>query len=130
MYSIFMSIITIYTIFAIDVDKAFFNVQASTYFSSVHSAAIVLFVLEILILSFTKEGYPFKFYFWIDCFSTLTMFLELIWIENLMNTSTDVTVALSFAKVTKASRLSKIGARSSKIMKLIRLVKLMKLLDK
>ena len=125
-----MSIITIYTIFAIDIDKAFFNVQASTYFSTVHCVAIVLFVMEILLLSITKEGYSFKFYFWIDCFSTLTMLLELIWIENLMSTSSDVTVALSFAKVTKASRLSKIGARSSKIMKLIRLVKLIKLFNK
>ena len=58
------------------------------------------------------------------------MVLELIWIENLMSASSDVTVALSFAKVTKASRLSKIGARSSKIMKLIRLVKLIKLFKK
>ena len=47
-----------------------------------------------------------------------------------MSSSSDVTVAISFAKVSKASRLSKIGARSSKIMKLIRLVKLMKFYDK
>jgi hypothetical protein len=124
-----MSIITIYTIFAIDIDKSFFNVQASFYFSTIHCIAIVLFVLEIILLSYTKEEYGGKFYFWIDCFSTLTMFLELIWIENLLSSSSDVTVAISFAKVTKASRLSKIGARSSKIMKLIRLVKLMKLFN-
>jgi hypothetical protein len=58
------------------------------------------------------------------------MLLEIIWIENLMSTNSDVTVAISIAKVTKASRLSKIGARSSKIIKLIRLVRLMKLFDK
>lgn len=125
-----MSILTIYTIFAIDIDKGFFNVYASTYFSAVHSIAIFLFLLEITILSITKKEYFNKFYFWVDCFSTLTMFLELIWIENLMSGASNVTVALSFAKVTKASRLSKIGARSSKIMKLIRLVKLIKLFKK
>ena len=71
---------SIYTIFAIDIDKAFFDVQASTYFSSIHVAAIGLFVIEILLLSYTRDDYMWKFYFWIDCFSTLTMFLELIWI--------------------------------------------------
>jgi hypothetical protein len=81
-------------------------------------------------LTYIKDDYVFKFYFWIDCFSTLTMLLEIIWIENLMSTNSDVTVAISIAKVTKASRLSKIGARSSKIIKLIRLVRLMKLFDK
>ncbi len=125
-----MSVLTIYTIFAIDVDKAFFNAEASTYFSIVHSAAILLFLVEIIVLGLTKDGYFLKFYFWIDCFSTLTMLLELLWIENLMSGSSNVTVAISFAKVTKASRLSKIGARSSKIMKLIRLVKLIKLFNK
>jgi hypothetical protein len=39
-----MAIITIYTIFAIDVDKAFFNISASNYFSGVHCFAILLFV--------------------------------------------------------------------------------------
>jgi hypothetical protein len=62
--------------------------------------------------------------------STLTMFLELIWIEDLMSSSSDVSVAISFAKVTKASRLSKIGAKSFKIMKLVRLIRLMKFFQK
>jgi hypothetical protein len=125
-----MAMITIYTIFAIDIDKAFFNVQASLYFSSVHCFAILLFVMEILVLGYIRDDYLFKFYFWIDCFSTLTMLLEIIWVENIMSTNSDVTVAISIAKVTKASRLSKIGARSSKIIKLIRLVRLMKLFEK
>jgi hypothetical protein len=49
-----MSILTIYTIFAMDFDKAFFNVTASTYFSIVHSVAIVLFLIETTIMCLTK----------------------------------------------------------------------------
>ena len=78
----------------------------------------------------SQDNYAFRFYFWIDVFSTLTMFLEIIWIEDLMNSVDNIEVAISFARVTKASRLSKIGARSSKIMKLIRLVRLMKFFKK
>lgn len=50
-----MSVLTIYTIFAIDIDKGFFNVNASTYFSVIHSIAIALFIIEIIILSLTKN---------------------------------------------------------------------------
>lgn len=39
-------------------------------------------------------------------------------------------MAISIARISKASRFSKIGARSTKIMKLIRLIKLMKLMHK
>ena len=78
---------------------------------------------------YSRENYLFQFYFWIDMMSTLTMFLELIWIEELFSSGSGVGLALSFAKVTKASRLSKIGAKSFKIMKLVRLIRLMKIFE-
>ncbi len=119
-----MAVLTIYTIFSIDCEKAFFSVKASLIFSTIHLAAIGFYTAEIIINSIAINNYMFRFYFWVDIFSTLTMILELFWIENLMSDSSDVAVALSFAKVTKASRLSKIAARLSKIMKLIRLIRL------
>ena len=125
-----MSILTIYTIFAIDIDKGFFGKSASVYFSGVHLISMGIFTAEIIIMSRTDPDYPFHFYFWIDVFSTLTMILEVIWIEDLMNSVENIQVAISFARVSKASRFSKIGARSTKIMKLIRLIKLIKFIRK
>ena len=126
-YMFFMSILTIYSIFAIDIDKGFFNHDASVIFSSVHVFSMLIFATEIFVASIVEKDYRFQFYFWIDIFSTLMMVLELIWIEDLMNSTDNIQVAVSFARVSKASRFSKIGARSTKIMKLIRLIKLMKL---
>lgn len=80
-----MSILTIYTIFAIDVNKAFFVDDADIIFSCVHIVSMLIFILEIFVLSRIENGYTLGFYFWIDVFSTLTMILELIWIEDFMN---------------------------------------------
>ena len=80
-----MSLLTIYTLFAIDIDKGFF-----------------------------------------DIFSTAMMLLELIWIEDLMDSNSNIQVAVSFTRVSKASRFAKIGARSTKIIKLFRLIKLIR----
>ena len=129
-FSLFMSILTIYTIFAIDIDKGFFSQDASIYFSTVHLISMGIFTAEIICLTQTDPEYLFHFYFWIDIFSTLTMILEVIWIEDLMNSVENIQVAISFARVSKASRFSKIGARSTKIMKLIRLIKLIKFIRK
>ena len=75
-----MSVLTIYTIFAIDIDKAVFEADASHYFSSIHLLSILIFITEIVLMMKTQNNYLWKFYFWIDVFSTLTMFLEIIWI--------------------------------------------------
>ena len=80
-----MSILTIYSIFAIDIDKGFFDKDASLYFSAVHLLSMGIFAAEIIIMSYTEPEYLFHFYFWIDLFSTLTMILEVIWIEDMMN---------------------------------------------
>lgn len=45
LYIILMSMLTIWTIFSVDIDKGFFNVEASTYFSSVYCVAIFFFVI-------------------------------------------------------------------------------------
>lgn len=126
-YMLFMSVLTIYTIFAIDIDKGFFNHDASIFFSTVHVISMFIFVFEIIVTCIVEKDYFLQFYFWIDIFSTLMMTLQLIWIQDLMNSTDNIQVAISFARVSKASRFSKIGARSTKIMKLIRLIKLMKL---
>ena len=75
-----MSIITIYSIFAVDFLKAFLDGRAAIYFSMVHIVAISIFSIEILLNALAKGDYVFGFYFWIDLFSTLTMILEIYWI--------------------------------------------------
>lgn len=72
---LFMSILTIYTIFAIDIDKGFFSKGASVYFSTVHVISMCIFTVEIVVNCMVEKDYFLRFYFWIDVFSTLMMVL-------------------------------------------------------
>jgi hypothetical protein len=42
---LFMSILTVYSIFAIDIDKGFFNKDASIFFSTVHLISMFIFTV-------------------------------------------------------------------------------------
>jgi hypothetical protein len=65
---------------------------------------------------FLKEKYMFSFYFWIDLVSTLSMIMEITWVDNWLADNSNLPAVLTLAKVVKASRLSRIGGRAAKIL--------------
>lgn len=110
-----MAILTIYSIFAIDIQKSFFNQPAAYIFGYVHILAICVFSTEMILNWLGKEKYPLSFYFWIDVISTMSMVLEITWVDNFLVDNSNLPGVLTIAKVVKASRLSKIGGRAAKI---------------
>lgn len=86
-----------------------------------------IYTIEILTLSILKEGYFLRFYFWLDLISTLTMILDLHWINNLMSGTSGLQTTTSIVRIARASRVSKIGARSMKLIRLLRLIRVLKL---
>jgi len=88
---------------------------------------MAVYSIEIVALSFVKEGYFLRFYFWLDLISTLTMILDLSWINDLLSGSGGLQTATSIVKIARASRVSKIGARSMKLIRLLRLIRVLKL---
>ena len=62
-----------------------------------------------------KEEYKWSFYFWIDVISTLSMVMEITWVDNFLTDNSNLPGVLTIAKVVKASRLSRIGGRAAKI---------------
>jgi hypothetical protein len=67
------------------------------------------------------------YYFWLDLVSTLTMILDLTWINQLLTGGSGLKTAASVAKVARASRASKIGAKATKLIRIIRLIRFLKL---
>ncbi len=65
---------------------------------------------------FLKEKYFLSFYFWIDVVSTISMVMEIIWVDNWLVDNSSLPAVLTIAKVVKASRLSRIGGRATKIL--------------
>jgi hypothetical protein len=110
-----MALLTVYSIFAIDIEKSYFGQQSAYIFGYVHIVAITIFTIEMTLSSIGREGYKCSFYFWIDAISTLSMVMEITWVDNYLADNTNIPGVLTIAKVVKASRLSRIGSRAAKI---------------
>ena len=110
-----MAVLTLYSIFAIDIQKSFFDQPAAYVFGYVHILCICLFLGEIVLNLLCNSEYRLSFYFWIDIVSTLSMGLEVTWVDNWLALNSRLPGVFTFAKVVKASRLSRIGGRAAKI---------------
>ena len=114
-YSLSMAILTVYSIFAIDIEKTFFGQEAAYIFGYVHIISIAIFLFDAVLSWVCKEEYKWSFYFWIDVISTASMAMEITWVDNFLTDNSNLPAILTIAKVVKASRLSRIGGRAAKI---------------
>ena len=69
------------------------------------------------------------FYFWLDFISTLTLLLDVGWINDAVFGTGDsqTNVALSGAGIARAARASKIGSRAGRIVRILRLIRLIRI---
>lgn len=83
-----MAIVTVYSLFADDIQYLAFTKSAGkiislflknidNVFNSLNIAAFSLFVLELIISSISKEEYFMSFYFWLDLVSTASMITDI-----------------------------------------------------
>ena len=89
---------------------------------------MIIFTVEMILLSICKEGYFLGYYFWLDLISTATMILDLMWVAELFSGGSGVEAAASVVRVARASRASRIGAKSTKFIRILRLIRLLKLM--
>lgn len=134
-FSILISLVTIVTLFSDDVRQILFPPEADLTFTILTLVCMFFYIIEMVALSLLKvkidlnqEGYFLKFYFWLDIISTATMILDLMWINEFINTGgSGVDAATNIAKIARASRASKIGAKSTKLIRIIRLIRILRL---
>lgn len=111
-----MALLTVYSIFAIDFVKSLSNQPTAYIFGYIHIVVISIFGLEMVLNGLIKQRYIFSFYFWIDVVSTISMVMEITWVDNWLADNSSLPAVLTLAKVVKASRLSRIGGRAAKIL--------------
>lgn len=87
---------------------------------------MAIYVLEMIALSLLKEGYFLRYYFWLDLVSTVTMVLDLVWMNEIINGGSFQN-ATNVVKIARASRASKIGAKSTKLIRILRLIRVLRL---
>lgn len=78
--SIFMTTITVYTLFFDDIRTMFIPKVADDAFYGITTFCMLCFSVEIIFAAYAKEGYVFGFFFWLDVMSTLSMVFDIGWI--------------------------------------------------
>jgi hypothetical protein len=76
LYTIVMTVITIYALFGDDIRIVACPVSADIYFSSVTIVCIFFFSLEIILASIVKHDYFIGFYFWLDLIATASLIFD------------------------------------------------------
>jgi hypothetical protein len=56
-----------------------FPPESDGIFYGITISAMIIFTLEILLYSYSKEAYVFSFFFWLDVISTLSLIQDIGW---------------------------------------------------
>jgi hypothetical protein len=121
--SIFMTLITVYSLFFDDIRVLGVSKDADNVFYVITLICMACFLVEIVLASIAKDDYFLTFFFWLDLISTLSMVTDVGWIMQ-GGKSSGGNVG-SLAKTGRASRVTRV-IRIVRLIRLIRIVKLYK----
>ena len=82
---LFQTIITtfiMYALFGTDFKFYFFSKSQDFVFDILTFWSLGIFSLEIILSMITKKDYLFSFFFWLDVMSTMTLILDLSWVNE------------------------------------------------
>ena len=96
----------IYSLFGDDIRIAFTMLPADFYFNIVTFIVLLIFLLEILIVSILNKNYLFSFFFWLDTISSISMILDITFINDAVFGTNNNSLA-----VARAGRAARVGTR-------------------
>lgn len=128
-YIIFMSIVTVYVLFADDIKMLTTPKSADDTFSALTVLFMTLFLIEFFISCFVVENYFCGFFFYLDLISCLSMLMDITWVYNLLIESlgSSGSKIKSAASIAKASRGARVGSRAVKILRILRIIRLVRI---
>ena len=125
-YQIFITILTIYSLFSDDLRTAFFTSNYDIVFDILSLSVMTIFLIEIVLSTIVIEGYFLSFFFFLDIVSTVSIIFDVNFISDLIfSTSTSSSVA-QLASQSKASRAATRAVRIVKLFRIFRIIKLYK----
>jgi len=121
--SVFISLTTILTIYALTGDDfriIFTQKPADLYFNVMVLVCIAIFSFEIIISVMGKTDYFLGFFFVLDVVSTITLLLDLTWVNDALAGGGD-------SSSLRSGRTARIGAKAARMIRVLRLVRILKL---
>jgi hypothetical protein len=76
-FVIFMTILTFYALFGDDIRQIFFSKSSDIIFYYFTGFALVAFLFEFILASYSKPKYIWGFFFWLDLISTITLVMDI-----------------------------------------------------
>ena len=123
---IFVSIVTIYTLFFDDIRVLSLSKDTDDIFFGITSACFCIFTIEIFLAAICREEYFLTFFFWLDIVSTISMLPDIGWIWDFVTGEGGTPQAGNAAQLVKTSRAGRV-TRIIRIIRLIRLIRIVKL---
>ena len=125
MFSITMTLMTVYALFIDDFRVIFFSKSVDDYFYGLTVLCFISFSTEIILSCLGKEKYMYSFFFWLDLMSTFSLLFDIGWVVNKFSSAVATSNAASLIKISRAGRITRV-LRVIRLIRLIRIVKLYK----
>merc|ERR1719160_516464 len=126
-----MAVTTVLTVWALwgdDVRLSYTDKPADIAFNFVTLFCLAVFLFEIVVSSIGKPDYFLGFFFRLDTVSTISLVLDLSWVnEELFGGETDAGGSSDSSSTLRAGRASRAGTRAGRIVRIIRLIRIVKL---
>jgi hypothetical protein len=123
---IFMSVVTLYTLFLDDIRTIFIAKEKDEIFFGITLICFVIFMVEIIIGATCRQIYFLTFFFWLDLISTLSMLPDIGWFWDIVTGEGSNFEAGNAAQLAKTSRAGRV-TRVIRVIRLIRLIRIVKL---
>merc|ERR1719160_1211021 len=126
-----MAVTTVLTVWALwgdDIRLSCTNKPADIAFNFATLFCLAVFLFEIVVSSIGKPDYFLGFFFWLDTVSTISLVLDLSWVnEELFGGETDAGGSSDSSSTLRAGRASRAGTRAGRVVRIIRLIRIVKL---
>jgi hypothetical protein len=128
-YQFFLFVVTIYTLFADDTRELTCDKSSDSVVHSLMFVCLVVFLLELLIMSWAKTGYLCALYFWLDMVAIVSIIPDIPWLaEAFLGMFGENYNSMQTHEVDRASRATRIGTRAGRLARLIRLIRLVRVI--
>ncbi len=125
-YTGFMTLLTVFVLFADDIRLAYFQISSDEVFFAAFFVSFIIFLLEIILYCIVEKSYfvPYpSFYFWLDLLAAFSIWLDIPWLWNPMDEMKSQSLKSDALMAGKASR---VGTRAAKIVRVLRLLRMIR----
>lgn len=116
-------VLTVWALIGDDLRLMYTDKPDDNIFNVLTGICILVFLVEIILSCIAKDDYYMGFFFTLDCVSTVTLVLDLTFVNEALIQRNEEGV-----DNIKSSRTARIGARAARIVRVLRLIRLLKLM--